>query len=1013
MRNKGFFWFITILLTAICVYQLSFTWVSNSVENKADRQAKEMVQSLRAEAMKGDGTAILPNDTKVDFNHADGEEIAQAAFVNQILRQKSETSVYPIFGSTFSEVKKRSLAFGLDLVGGMSITMEISIPELIENFAQNKRSKLFSTPYNQAKSIYATTGGDFIDIFVSQYKKANGASTKLVKAFDITDIDELGMNSSDDEVISFLKEKVATAIDGVELILNRRINQFGVAQPNIQKDPANNRLYVELPGVQDEETAIKQLVSTANLEFYETYQAGEISTQWQQAVEISKNDEVSIDELVEKELADSSSTDSSGVDSAKATTELDDLLNGGGTKTSKSGKSKSLSDLVKGGNQYTVGFATVADKPAADKILRRMDVMSAFPSDLVFMWSAVPERVSNNAKEMGYTLYAIRVPETGKPRVGGTDVESASTGFDQEQALVTVDLKMTPEGSDKWAQMTSENVGKLVAITMDSVVYSAPRVIDAITGGRTQISGSFSVEEANALTGLLNGGALPVKLAIKELTKVGPTIGAENSRTGLISFGIALLLVFVYMFFYYGKAGLIADIALFANIVFIFGSLASFGAVLTLAGLAGIVLTIGMAVDANVLIFERIREEQAAGKDLRGAVDTGFQKALSSIIDANVTTLLTAIVLKIFGSGPIESFATTLIIGIFTSVFAALVITRLVILRMLDKGKTVEFETKFTKGAFKHLNINFVGKRKLFYAISGTLVVIGIISLATKQLTPSVEFSGGRTFGVKFEKSAENEIEYLRENLRKVMVENNKPASIDLKTKSSNYFVEITTNYKLGKEDEKTSLEVKEKLEEALDVSKAKLGEYSVQESRNVSPTISSELKTSSLIAILLSMIIIFAYILLRFGSWQYSTGAILAMLHDVILVLACFSIFHGILPFNMDIDQAFIAAILTVIGYSINDTVIVFDRIREMLGLKKAGKDDGETINSALNSTLSRTINTSMTTFVVLLIIFIFGGAAIKGFIFALMIGVIVGTYSSLCIATPLLIDLSKKIKA
>ncbi len=1010
MRNKGFFWFLTILLTAICVYQLSFTWVSNSVENKADRSANEMVEKLKEEAKNNGNKVMLPNsDTLIDFPTPEAEELAHAAYVNDILRSKAETPVYPLFGSTFSEVKKRSLAFGLDLVGGMSITMEVSIPELIENYARSSRDLTFKKPYDSAKERYAETGGDFINIFVEEFKSKN-ANTKLVKVFDITDIEELGMNSTDDEVIAFLREKVANSIDGVELILNRRINQFGVAQPNIQKDPSNNRIYVELPGVQDDATVKKRIISTANLKFFETYAAGEISAAFQRAVEISKNEELTPEELEEQAVADSTEAGDSTKSEKSA---LDELLVDAPTDANKPGGKKNLSDLIQGGTQYFIGYASIEDKDAATKLLNRADIKSVFPPDLKFMWSAEPERVSNETKVLGYTLYAIRVPESGKPRVGGTDIGSASTGFNQEDAKVTVNLQMTPEGSDKWALMTSENIQRQVAITMDDVVYSAPVVQGAITQGNTEISGSFSIDEANALTGLLNGGALPAKLAIKELTKVGPTIGAENTRSGLISFAIALLLVFVYMFFYYGKAGLVADIALFANILFIFGSLASFGAVLTLAGLAGIVLTIGMAVDANVLIFERIREEQMAGKDLRGSVETGFKKALSSIIDANVTTLLTAIVLKIFGSGPIESFATTLIIGIFTSVFAALVITRLIILRRLDKGKSMEFDTKLTKGAFKNLNFNFVGKRRLYYIVSGILVTIGIISLVAKGLTPSVEFSGGRTFGVKFEKSAKNEIEYLRDNLEKVFVEDGKKASVDLKTKSSNYFVEITTNYKLGQEDAKTSAMVKDKLEEGLKASKDKLGTALIQESRNVSPTISGELKTSSMIAILLSMVIIFAYILMRFGSWQYSTGAIFAMLHDVVLVLACFAIFHGILPFNMEIDQAFIAAILTVIGYSINDTVVVFDRIRERLGLKKAGSDDSEAINEALNSTLSRTINTSMTTFIVLLIIFIFGGPAIKGFIFALMIGVVVGTYSSLCIATPLLIDLSKKIKA
>ncbi|MFT5581384.1 MAG: SecD/SecF fusion protein [Psychromonas sp.] len=988
MRNKGFFWFLTILLTAICVYQLSFTWVSNSVEKKAEREASGLVADLMKEAKSNDNKAFLPNGEPVDFNSPEGEELAKADFINQILRSKADKKVYPVFGSTFAEVKTRSLAFGLDLVGGMSVTLQISIPEMVATFARNKKELTFKRPYDIAKRVYESNGGDFVSIFATEYAKANEGE-RLVKAFAISDIEELGKNSTDDDVKSFLSDKLAGALSGVELIMSRRINQFGVAQPNIQQDAANNRLYIELPGVQDEATVTQKLQSTANLQFFETYQGNEIAAQWQQATILSTQFES--DEPVEKD-----------------TTEVSDLdaLTAGGPK----GTNKGLADLVQNGGGFSVGTTATENKPAVDKILRRDDIMSIFPEDLRFMWSADPEKLNSGAGSV-YVLYAVKVLENGKAFVGGTDIKSASTGFDQSSALVTVDLEMNPEGSDKWAQMTADNKDRLVAITMDNVVYSAPRVNEPINGGRTQISGNFSIDEAKDLSGLLNGGALPAPCVILEQTKVGPTIGAENTKAGLVSFGFALLLVFIYMFFYYGKAGLIADIALAANILFIFGSLASFGAVLTLAGIAGIVLTIGMAVDANVLIFERIREEQAAGKDLKSAIDTGFQKALSSIIDANVTTLLTAIVLKVFGTGPIESFATTLIIGIFTSVFAALVISRLIIIKMLEKNKTIAFDTKWTKGAFKNLKLNFVGNRKKFYIVSAILVIGGLVSLSTKGLKPSVEFSGGRTFGVKFEKSAESQIEYLRNNLSKSLAENNTAASIDLKTKSSSYFVEITTNYKLN--DQSATEEVKEKLEEGLRASEDKLGKYEIKESRTVSPTISSELKSSSMISIFLSLIIIFAYILFRFGKWQYSIGAILAMVHDVIIVLACFSILNGILPFNMDIDQAFIAAILTVIGYSINDTVIVFDRIRENFKDNPNKNSDGDQINSSLNSTLSRTINTSMTTFVVLLIIFLFGGAAIKGFILALMIGVIVGTYSSVCIATPLLIDLTKKIKA
>ena len=809
----------------------------------------------------------------------------------------------------------------------------------------------------------------------------------------------LGINSSDSDVEDFLKNLATSSMDGVEQIMERRINQFGVAQPNIQKDPANNRLYIELPGVQDEATVAEKLQSTANLQFFETYFPQEIGSQWQQATVVSRSKETKVEEVAVVEDT-TKIIDTTKVAETKKAESLTALNSG----------QKGLADYIKGAGNYAMGYVSPEDKSAVDVILNRKDVMAVFPEDLKFMWSADLESVEQNSKEKAYMLYAIRIPETGKAKVGGKDIKTASTGYDQNSGKITVDLAMTEEGADKWSLMTSDNVERIVAITMDNVVYSAPRVMNAITGGNTQISGSFSIDEAKDLAGLLNGGALPAPCIIKEQTKVGPTIGAENTEAGLISFAIALAAVFAYMFFYYGKAGLVADIALLANMLFIFGSLASFGAVLTLAGIAGIVLTIGMAVDANVLVFERIREEVANGKDQHAAIDEGYKKALSSIIDANVTTLLTAIVLKVFGSGPIESFATTLIIGIFTSVFAALIISRLIFIWMMNKGKEIKFDTKFTKGAFKAININFVGKRKMFYLFSGVLVAGSIFLLATRGLNPSIEFSGGRTFGVKFEKAVGNDIEYLREKLLVVFSEEGKTASVDIKTKSNNFFVEITTNYKLN--DESANEDVKSKLKEGLASASEKFGSSEIQESRSVSASVSQELISSSMFAVILSLIIMFAYILMRFGKWQYSTGAILALAHDVIIVLGVFALFHGVLPFNMDVDQSFIAAILTVIGYSINDTVIVYDRIREDLSWKK-DINQGDEINGALNSTLSRTINTSFTTFIVLLTVFILGGAAIKGFVFALMIGVVVGTYSSLCIATPVLIDFTKKIKA
>jgi len=979
MRLKGFFWFLTILLTVVCVYQLSFTWVASNVEKKAEKEAVLKVNQLKEQSKATNNVALLPNNTYVDFSQPEAQELAKAAFINEILRDKGDKVVYPVIGSTFSEVKKRSLAFGLDLVGGMSVTLEISIPDLVKSHAKNAKDLKFMKAHDAAMSQYKKNGGDFLTLFVNSFKSQNpGLPLNYVLKGD-----EIGIKSSDSEVEGYLRKIISSSMDGVEQIMNRRINQFGVAQPNIQKDPATNRLYIELPGVQDENTVAKKLQSTANLEFYETYMPSQFQVQWQEASRISKQ--------AEQEIA-----------LEEDTTAKEEEL----TLNSMSSKSKGLAELITSVGDYAVGYVSPENKTTVTTLLRRKDVQAVLPADIEFMWSADPEKIDDKSSKTAYFLYACKIPESGKSRVNGQHISKASTGYDQRDGKITVDLEMTVEGSDEWGRMTSENVGRVVAITMDSVVYSAPRVINPITTGNTQISGSFTFQEAQDLAGLLNGGALPAPCVIKEQTKVGPTIGAENTRAGLTSFGVALLIVFAYMFFYYGKAGLVADIALLANIIFIFGSLGSFGAVLTLAGIAGIVLTIGMAVDANVLIFERIREEITAGKEMSEAIDTGFQKALSSIIDANVTTLLTAIVLKIFGSGPIESFATTLIIGIFTSVFSALVISRLVFTWMLTKGQKITFDTSLTKNAFKNLNFDFLNKRKLAYMISSVLVVISLVSLFTKGLNPSVEFSGGRTFGVKFENSADNNIEFIKENLGKSM----KGASIDVKTKKSNFNVEITTNYL--RSDETANLKVKAKLAEGLEACKSKMGKFEIEpESRFVSSTVSNELISSSSIAILLSLLIIFAYILLRFGKWQFSVSAIVAVFHDVIIVLGIFALFNGILPFNMDVDQAFIAAILTVIGYSINDTVVVFDRIREDLSWKKDADFAGE-INGAMNSTLSRTLNTSFTTFIVLLIIFLFGGAAIKGFVFALLIGILVGTYSSILVASPLLVDLTKKIK-
>lgn len=1004
MRNKGFFWFLTILLTAVCVYQLSFTWVTTSVENKAEKQANIELEALIAKANKNGGIAFLPNDTQVDFSNPEAKDIAKGAILNDILKRKADVPVYPVFGSTFQDVKKRSLAFGLDLVGGMSVTLEISIPKLVLSYARNERDLSFKKPYEKALYTYNTRGGDFISLFEDEVNKSTG-SRKLAKMLNIEEISNLSYNSSNDEVIKYLREIASSSMDGVEQIMERRINQFGVAQPNIQKDITRNRLYIELPGVQDEATVAAKLQSTANLQFYETAFPSEIAAPWQQAVALSKQAEVKMEDLAELEKDTTGDTTNTKKDTAtKKPQSFNDFT---------SNKTKGLGELVKSAGDYAIGYVSAENKGQVQSILRRDDIMSLFDNGtdkIVFMWSAELETVSEKTKEKAYTLYAIKIPENGKARVGGSDIKSAATGYDQQSSLITVDLSMSESGADKWAQMTEDNKGKIVAITMDSVVYSAPRVKDAITGGNTQISGSFTIDEAKDLAGLLNGGALPAPCVIKEQSKVGPTIGLENSRAGLISFAFAFLAVLIYMYFYYGKAGMAANVALFINVILIFGCLASFGAVLTLAGIAGIVLTIGTAVDANILIFERIREEQARGVDLRESLSRGFSKALPSIIDANVTHLLVAIILVTFGKGEIKSFATTLIIGIFTSMFSAIIISKLIIYNWLEKAKAISFSTKMSHGLFQNFNFDWVGKRKYFYMFSISATIIGVIAVSTIGLKQSVEFTGGRTFSVKFENKAD--INYLRKNLEKVFVDKKgEPASIDIKTKSNDYNVEIITNYKL--EEDSASTEVQTKLQEGLDASKSKLGKADILETRMISASVSSELWTSAAKSISLSLIAIFAYILLRFGHWQYSIGAIVGLAHDAFFVISIFALLHGYLPFSLDVNQAFIAAILTVIGYSMNDTVIVFDRIRENLRNSKEDDHHYEIINKSLNTTLSRTFNTSMILFVVILIMFIFGGPAIKGFLFALLVGIVIGTYSSLCVATPILIDFSKRLKS
>ena len=1022
MRNKGFFWFFTILLVVVSIYQISFSFIGNSIEDEAEELAIERVEALKAEANGED--VMLPNRTEPINFEEDNEAyaLAKAAFINEILKEKNDEEVF--LGNTFKDIKEKSVSLGLDLKGGMSVTLELSMSDLVKNAALNSRDLHFIKPYEAALEEYNAKGGDFIDIFARKHAELY-PDRKLIREFSTEQVvSEITNKATEDEVKSYLRGLSEGALDGVQTVMENRINQFGVAQPNITQDNNLNRLYIELPGVKDQATVRRRLQSTANLQFFLAAKGQELGGFFNELL-VERSEEVNDDEFDDLFEDDSTSTkDSTITDSANSVSEIDsmdstsslaDELAAEEDSKPEDTASMKLTDFGKmfrvnidQNNQFQnspqLGFAKADDTSKVNGILNAK-AEELMMDNIEFVWGANSIKFQDN-DTLYYTLFALQIPQDGKARVGGQDIDDARVSVDPDNGEIGVSVKMSDQGAQEWSEMTSENVGNFIAITMDNKVFSAPIINGPITGGETLISGSFTSEEAKALTNLLNAGALPAPCVIVDEAVIGPTIGAENSRSGLISFAIALTLVLIYMVFYYGRAGLVADIALVLNIILIVGFLAAFGAVLTLAGIAGIVLTIGMSVDANALIYERIREEIAEGKGMKLAIKDGYRNALSSIIDANVTTLLVAIVLKTFGTGPIESFATTLIIGIFTSVFAAVVITRLVFESQISRKKSFQFSTPLTKGAFKSINLQFIKNRKKFYILSALLVIGGLAVLFTRGLKPSVEFSGGRTFETVFEKPVASETEEIKALLREKLQEEGASASVEVKMRNSDYRVEISTDYLMNvpNSQERVSVEMMDALESRED----KYGTATIQNSRSVSPTISEELKQSSTVSIILSLIIIFVYILIRFGKWQYGLGAIVAMAHDVIIVLGLFALLHGVLPFNMEIDQAFIAAILTVVGYSINDTVVVFDRLREYLN-KYRRKERKEIINSALNSTLSRTINTSLSTFIVLLTIFIFDGGAIKGFIFALMVGIIVGTYSSVCIATPIVADLVK----
>ncbi len=996
MQNRNFIKIFTILFAIVSLYQLSFTWVAGGVEDDAVAYSSSFPQPEQ--------------DKKEKF------------YLDSI----SSESVYDIFLTeyTYADCKSRELNLGLDLKGGMNVTLEVMVVDVIKALSGNSRDSIFNIAIANALNAQKNSQDDFVSLFGVEYEKLS-ADNGLAVIFTAQLKDKVKINAPNNEVVDILSAEVEDAISRSFNILRSRIDRFGVTQPNIQRLETAGRILVELPGIKDPDRARKLLQSTAQLEFWETYEYNELFQSFEQAnnylrsvteeieeveegvdskgtesIEITQNNQE--DSIASEEsslLVDVLSEDSLLMDSADAALSFEEFA----------AENPLYAVLYPNVNQQTgqlnsgpvVGVCAIQDTAQVNAYLNDKAVMKFFPIDVVFSYTVKPYDPDGKFVQ----LVALKSNRGGKAAMEGNVVTDANEAFGQFSSTAEVSMAMNAEGAKQWKRLTADNIGKSVAIVLDGYVYSYPTVQAEISGGRSSITGDFTLDEAKDLANILKSGKLPAPARIIEEAIVGPSLGQEAISSGLNSFIFALILVLIYISFYYGGAGLTANVALLVNIFFIFGVLSSLGAVLTLPGIAGIILTIGMSIDANVLIYERIREEIKNGKGLKLAISDGYNSAYSSIIDANVTTLLTGIILYTFGTGPIKGFATTLVIGILTSLFAAIFITRLIISARLLKGKTISFATRITEGAFQNMNIDFFTKRKVFYVLSSVVLLLGIGSLFTKGLHLGVDFAGGRTFVVRFDEAVDNED--LRLALSAVFVdEEGVNYSPQVKTFGNNNQVKITTSFMIENSEISTDEIVESKLAEGLETTNV---QYEIMSSQKVGPTIADDIKDSALWSVIFSLVVIFLYILSRFRKWQFSLGAVVAAFHDVLIVLSIFSIFYGVLPFSLEIDQAFIAAILTIIGYSLNDTVVVFDRVREYLNNNKR-KDVHDIINPALNSTLSRTINTSLTTFFVLLVIFIFGGEVIRGFMFALMIGVLVGTYSSLFIASPLMLDTMKK---
>ena len=985
MQNKGLIRLFAIILSVVCLYQLSFTWFAKNVEKDAVIYAETNA-----------ATADPEESVRLQKQYLDS--IATTPVVNLGFTE-----------FTYNEVKEKEINLGLDLKGGINAMLEVSVRDILHGLSNQSKNPVFNEALNNASNAQKNSDKDYLELFYEAFEASSKGSVKLSdpSIFGNKSLkDKINFKMSDEEVKPILKEEVKGSINTAFEVLRSRIDRFGVTQPNIQRVGESGRILIELPGAKDIDRVRKLLQSTAELQFWEVYTNQDMAQFF-----FSANTKLA-------EILKTEETEVASDSTASSEDEIEDLL--GEVKDSVDFEStnplfsKLFVRFPQAQNDVTsmIASANVKDTAVINEYLAMKEVRALLSNDQKFTKFAWDAKSNNDL----ITLYALKSNRNDEAPIQGDVISDAQQVFDQLGANPEVSMTMNSRGTKQWAKMTTENVGKFVAVVLDDYVYSAPRVNDAITTGRTSISGQFTIDEAQDLANALKSGKLPAAARIIQADVVGPSLGQEAINSGTYSFIIALLVVLFWMLFYYGKAGVFSDIALGLNILFIFGVLTSFGAVLTLPGIAGIVLTIGMSVDANVLIYERIKEELAKGKGMKESINDGFGGALSSILDANVTTLLTGIILYIFGTGPVKGFATTLMIGIVTSLFSAIFITRLLIEWYANRDGKLTFNTNITKNWFMNIDIDFLKKRKMAFMISGTILAIGIGSLFMNGLNYGVDFKGGRTYTVRF---VDNVSPPEVANSLKDAFE----SSPEVKTFGSPNQLKITTKYKIDDngidiDDEIQVLlydGVKSYLPEEITFAQFKGADnelkVGIMEWTKVGPTIADDIKQSALWAIFGSLIVVFIYILIRFRKWQYSLGAVIAVFHDVLIVLTIFSLFYKVLPFDMEIGQSFIAAILTVVGYSLNDTVVIFDRIREF-GNKHPTWLFSRVVNTALSSTLGRTINTSLTTLIVLLAIFIFGGDSIKGFMFALIIGVIVGTYSSLFIASPIMYDTTEKFE-